>query len=481
MDIEWAKDGIDERIYILQARPITTIESKENFIEYKIKNQGTIITTGKAIGKKAICGKVCIINSLQEIHLIKKGDILVTNMTDPRWEPIMKIASGIVTNLGGRTCHAAIIARELGIPAIVGCNDATKKLIQNQKITISCCEGDIGFIYEDWLDIETHNITKQEYSSKKNINIMLNIGNPSLAFQFAKLPNDGVGLARIEFIINNHIGIHPLAISNFQNIEKDIQKEIIKKSIGYTNPQHFFISKLAEGIATIAAAFFPKKVIIRLSDFKTNEYRNLLGGNEFETIEENPMIGFRGASRYLCPNFLPAFKMELEAIKKVIYDMQLNNIALLVPFVRTITEASDVIRLLEHEGIKSNEFLKIYMMCEIPSNALLAEEFLKYFDGFSIGSNDMTQLVLGIDRDGGKLVTKHFDENNDAVKYILKLAINACKQNNKYIGICGQGPSDNLAFAQWLIDQGIESISLLPDTIIPFLNYLNKQSLKNYK
>jgi pyruvate,water dikinase len=474
MDIEWAKDGLNNKLYILQARPITTLNKSRAITEYKIKEKGNIITFGKAIGKKAIHGKVCIINSLNEMHLISKGDILVTNMTDPRWEPIMKIASGIVTNLGGRTCHAAIIARELGVPAIVGCTDATQKLIQNQKITVSCCQGDIGFIYDNWLEIEKNQIKIQEQNNtKKNIKIMLNISNPSLAFDFAQLPNDGVGLTRIEFIINNHIGIHPMAIIQLEKLDKTQQEIIFEKTVGYNTPYDFFVSKLAEGIATIAAAFYPKKVIIRLSDFKTNEYRNLFGGNNFEIVEENPMIGFRGAMRYLSEDFFPAFKMEIEALKKVIFNMKLTNIALLVPFVRTLSEAREVISLLAKNGLERSEKLPIYMMCEIPSNALLAEQFLEYFDGFSIGSNDMTQLVLGIDRDGGKLVTNNFDERNDAVKAILKLAINACKKNNKYIGICGQGPSDHIDFAQWLIDEGIESISLLPDTIIPFQNYLN--------
>jgi pyruvate,water dikinase len=476
MDIEWAKDGIDNKIYILQARPITTLHKSHTLTEYKIKTKGNIITSGKAIGKKAIHGKVSIINSFQDMHLINKGDILVTHMTDPRWEPIMKIASGIITNLGGRTCHAAIIARELGIPAIVGCTDATEKLLQNQKITLACCQGDIGFIYNDWLDIERKEITIEKNTIKKNTKIMLNISTPSLAFDFALLPNDGVGLTRIEFIINNHIGIHPMAIIHSDRLNKETQNAIMQKSIGYESPYDFFISKLAEGIATIAAAFYPKKVIVRLSDFKTNEYRNLLGGADFETVEENPMIGFRGAMRYLSEDFFPAFKMEIEALKKTIFEMKLTNIALLVPFVRTISEAKNVIDLLAENGIKRSEQLHIYMMCEIPSNALLAEQFLEYFDGFSIGSNDMTQLVLGIDRDGGKLVTNNFDERNEAVKAILKLAINACKKQNKYIGICGQGPSDHVDFAQWLIEEEIESISLLPDTIISFHNYLNKKN-----
>ncbi len=474
MDIEWAKDGISNTIYIVQARPITTLNKKKTHIEYKIEEEGLIITSGKAIGKKAIHGKVCIINSINDMHLINKGDILVTNMTDPRWEPIMKVASGIVTNLGGRTCHAAIIARELGIPAVVGCANATQKLIQNQKITISCCQGDIGFIYDNWLKIKTIEITNKIKKNKSNVNLMLNISNPSLAFDFAQLPNDGVGLTRIEFIINNHIGIHPQAIINIKKLNQETQKIILDKSIGYDSPNDFFISKLTEGIATIASAFYPKKVIVRLSDFKTNEYRNLLGGNDFEILEENPMIGFRGAMRYLNNDFFPAFKMEIEALKNAIYKMKLNNISLLIPFVRTISEAQEVINLLKKNGLERSAKLHIYMMCEIPSNAILAEQFLEYFDGFSIGSNDMTQLVLGIDRDGGKLVNSNFDESNDAVKAILKLAIQACKKHNKYIGICGQGPSDRIDFGKWLIEEGIESISLLPDSIINFHNTINK-------
>jgi pyruvate,water dikinase len=478
VDIEFVKEDITNKFFILQARPITTLyKDNNNYTEYSLKKKSKIITSGKAIGKKASFGKVCIINTIDQINTINKGDILVTNMTDPRWEPIMKIASAIVTNLGGRTCHAAIIARELGIPAIVGCNDATQKLNTGQKITVSCCEGDIGFIYDDYLEITQTKIDNKNYFKNKNINIMLNIGNPSLAFDFANLPNDGVGLARIEFIINNHIGIHPLAIHNFTNLSKDLQKIILEKINGYKSPKDFFISKLAEGIATIAAAFYPKKVIIRLSDFKTNEYRNLIGGNDFEMHEENPMIGFRGAMRYLSKYFYDAFIMEINALKKVIYDMKLNNVSLLVPFVRTISEAKSVIELLKNHQLIRSEILKIYMMCEIPSNALLADQFLEHFDGFSIGSNDMTQLILGIDRDGGKLVTQNFDERNDAVKAALKLAIDACKKQNKYIGICGQGPSDYIDFAQWLIDQGIDSISLLPDTVIQFHNYIYKNEI----
>lgn len=471
LDIEWAWDGVCCRFYILQARPITTLVDRktDSFIAYKIfhTENSEVITSGKAIGKKAISGVVKVIDSVGDLYKIESGDILVTNITDPHWEPAMKIASGIITNLGGRTCHAAIIARELAIPAIVGTNDATQKLKSGQKVTLSCCQGDIGYVYAGEQHIEKKVINSERIKCI-SANIMLNINNPNMAFEFSQLPNDGVGLARMEFIINNYIGIHPYAIINYETINQKIKKIIVNKIKGYQNPADFYISKLYEGLATIAAAFYPKPVTIRLSDFKTNEYRNLLGGLEYEIIEENPMIGFRGVMRYISKDFHDAFLLELAAIKKLIYTMKFDNVSLLIPFVRTVSEAKEVMEILASHGVSRSSTLKIYIMCEIPSNALLAEEFLEYCDGFSIGSNDMTQLVLGIDRDGGKFVNADFDEKNDAMKAILKMAITACKKKNKYIGICGQGASDNPGFADWLIKEGIDSISVTPDSIFNF-------------
>ena len=469
MDIEWAKDGRDGLIYILQARP-ETVKSQEvgkTEIRYKLKSKGTVLAQGRAIGQKVGTGPVKLVNSSAEMNLVQAGDILVTDMTDPNWEPVMKLASAIVTNRGGRTCHAAIIARELGIPAVVGCGDATGKLVEGALVTVSCSEGDTGFIYDGLLETE---VTQVERGLMPSIStkIMMNIGNPSLAFDFAQLPNSGVGLARLEFIINNNIGVHPKAILDYPQLDADLKKAVESVARGHASPRAFFVDKVAEGVATIAAAFWPKPVIVRLSDFKSNEYRKLIGGNRYEPEEENPMLGFRGAVRYLSHEFAEAFAMECEALRRVREDMGLTNVQIMIPFVRTLKQASQVIDLLSRQGLKRGENdLKLIMMCEIPSNALLADQFLEFFDGFSIGSNDLTQLTLGLDRDSGMpLLAADFDERDEAVKVLLTRAIQACQKNNKYVGICGQGPSDHLDFAQWLVDQGIQSISLNPDSVI---------------
>jgi pyruvate,water dikinase len=469
MDIEWGKDGNDGQLYILQARP-ETVKSQQvgtTEVRYKLKSKGSVLAQGRAIGQKIGTGPVRLVNSSAEMGLVKAGDILVTDMTDPNWEPVMKLASAIVTNRGGRTCHAAIIARELGIPAVVGCGDATLKLMDQALVTVSCSEGDTGFIYDGLLDTE---VTQVERGVMPPIatKIMMNIGNPSLAFDFAQLPNSGVGLARLEFIINNNIGVHPKAILDYPQIDADLKKAVESVARGHASPRAFFVDKVAEGIATIAAAFWPKPVIVRLSDFKSNEYRKLIGGNRYEPEEENPMLGFRGAVRYLSQDFSAAFAMECEALKRVRNDMGLTNVQIMVPFVRTLGQAAKVIDLLSSEGLKRGENeLKLIMMCEIPSNALLADQFLEFFDGFSIGSNDLTQLTLGLDRDSGMpLLAADFDERDEAVKILLSKAIQACQSQNKYIGICGQGPSDHLDFAKWLVDQGIQSISLNPDSVV---------------
>jgi pyruvate,water dikinase len=469
MDIEWGKDGNDGQLYILQARP-ETVKSQQvgkTEVRYKLKSKGSLLAQGRAIGQKIGTGPVRLVNSSAEMGLVKAGDILVTDMTDPNWEPVMKLASAIVTNRGGRTCHAAIIARELGIPAVVGCGDATLKLMDQALVTVSCSEGDTGFIYDGLLDTE---VTQVERGVMPPIatKIMMNIGNPSLAFDFAQLPNSGVGLARLEFIINNNIGVHPKAILDYPQIDADLKKAVESVARGHASPRAFFVDKVAEGIATIAAAFWPKPVIVRLSDFKSNEYRKLIGGNRYEPEEENPMLGFRGAVRYLSQDFSAAFAMECEALKRVRNDMGLTNVQIMVPFVRTLGQASKVIDLLSSEGLKRGENeLRLIMMCEIPSNALLADQFLEFFDGFSIGSNDLTQLTLGLDRDSGMpLLAADFDERDEAVKILLSKAIQACQSQNKYIGICGQGPSDHLDFAKWLVDQGIQSISLNPDSVV---------------
>ncbi len=466
MDIEWAKDGIDKKIYILQARPETVQSKVSNYFErYTLKEKGDLIVSGKSVGQKIGAGTAKVVKDISEIQNIKPGDVLVTDMTDPDWEPVMKIASGIVTNRGGRTCHAAIIARELGLPAIVGCNTATQAIPNNSKVTVCCGEGNEGRVYKGELD---YKVEKIKFGSMPEVpvKIMMNVGNPDKAMSFSMIPNEGVGLARVEFIINKMIGIHPKALLDINAVDKQTAKKIQDKIAGYADAKTFFIEKLSEGIATIAASFSPKPVIVRLSDFKSNEYANLVGGSYFEPKEENPMLGFRGAGRYLSKDFRECFELECEALKKVRNNMGLTNVQLMIPFVRTIEEAKNVVALLEHNGLKRGEnALKVLMMSEIPSNALLAEDFLSYFDGMSIGSNDMTQLTLGLDRDSA-LVSDIFDERDVAVKKMLSLTISACKSKNKYVGICGQGPSDHPDFAGWLLKQGIDSISLNPDTVI---------------
>ena len=466
MDIEWAKDGKDKKIYILQARPETVQSKVSNYFErYTLKEKGELIVSGKSVGQKIGTGTAKVVKDISEIENIRPGDVLVTDMTDPDWEPVMKIASGIVTNRGGRTCHAAIIARELGIPAIVGCNTATKFILNNSKVTVSCGEGNEGRVYKGELD---YKVEKIKFGSMPAVplKIMMNVGNPDKAMSFSMLPNEGVGLARVEFIINKMIGIHPKALLDMTAVDKQTARKIQDKIAGYSDPKTFFIEKLSEGIATIAASFSPKPVIVRLSDFKSNEYANLMGGKYFEPNEENPMLGFRGAGRYISEDFRECFELECEALKKVRNDMGLTNVQLMIPFVRTIEEAKNVVALLEQNGLKRGQNdLKVLMMSEIPSNALLAEDFLSYFDGMSIGSNDMTQLTLGLDRDSA-LVSDIFDERDAAVKKMLSLTISACKSKGKYVGICGQGPSDHSDFAAWLLKEGIDSISLNPDTVI---------------
>lgn len=466
MDIEWALDGIDGELYIVQARPETVQSQSGNIIErFELKQQGEILSEGRSIGSRIGSGKAKIIMSLDDMDQIQPGDVLVTDMTDPDWEPIMKRASAIVTNRGGRTCHAAIIARELGVPAVVGCGDATQTIPDNSDVTVSCAEGDTGYTYKGLLDFK---IDKTEVSTmpELDLKIMMNVGNPDRAFDFCQLPNQGVGLARMEFIINNMIGIHPRALLEFDLQSAELKNKINQRIKAYESPREFFISKIVEGVSSLAAAFYPKPVILRLSDFKSNEYANLIGGENYEPSEENPMIGFRGASRYIDETFRSCFEMECEAIKRVRNDMGFQNIEIMVPFVRTLKEAKAVSILLANNGLKRGENgLRHIMMCELPSNAVLADDFLEYFDGFSIGSNDMTQLTLGLDRDSG-LIANSFDERNPAVKAMIKMAITACKKQNKYIGICGQGPSDHTDFAEWLMEQGIDSVSLNPDTVV---------------
>lgn len=467
MDIEWGKDGIDGKLYILQARP-ETVQSQAHAgkqEKFKLRSFSKVLASGRAIGQKIGVGPVRVVKDPKEMDQVKPGDVLVADMTDPNWEPVMKRASAIVTNRGGRTCHAAIIARELGIPAIVGCGDATDTLHEGDVVTVSCTEGDTGHVYRGKLDYE---VTSRDISAMPEmpVKVMMNVGNPELAFEFAQLPNAGVGLARVEFIINNVIGIHPKAILDVERLPASKRDEIKRRARGYASPKDFFVEKLVEGVATIAAAFWPHPVIVRLSDFKSNEYRKLLGGDLYEPEEENPMLGFRGASRYIAKTFEDCFEMECRAMKKVREDMGLSNIQLMVPFVRTLGEGQAVVDLLAEHGLKQGEHdLKLIMMCEIPSNALLADDFLKIFDGFSIGSNDLTQLTLGLDRDSG-LVANLFDERDPAVKQLLSMAIAAAKRAGKYVGICGQGPSDHPDLAEWLMDQGISSISLNPDTVV---------------
>ena len=469
MDIEWGKDGIDGQLYILQARPETVKSQAGTAAEYryKLKGKGNVVAEGRAIGQKIGTGPVRIVHNISEMDRVQAGDVLVTDMTDPNWEPVMKRASAIVTNRGGRTCHAAIIARELGIPAVVGCGNATDLLKEGMLVTVSCAEGDTGFIYDGLLETEISEV-QRGVMPEIPVKIMMNVGNPQLAFDFCQLPNEGVGLARLEFIINNNIGVHPKAILDYPNVDADLKKAVESVARGHASPRAFYVDRVAEGVATIAAAFWPKPVIVRLSDFKSNEYRKLIGGSRYEPEEENPMLGFRGAARYISTEFGEAFAMECEALKRVRNEMGLTNVQVMVPFVRTLGQAKRVTELLGRHGLRRGEAdLKLIMMCEIPSNAILADQFLEYFDGFSIGSNDLTQLSLGLDRDSGlELLAADFDERDPAVKALITMAIDACKRQGKYVGICGQGPSDHPDFAKWLEQQGISSISLNPDSVI---------------
>ncbi|PTY36255.1 phosphoenolpyruvate synthase [Saccharospirillum sp. MSK14-1] len=473
MDIEWVRDGSDGQLYIVQARPETVkSQSAANVIErYALKEHGKVLIEGRAIGQRIGSGPVKVIHDLGEMHKVQAGDVLVTDMTDPDWEPIMKRASAIVTNRGGRTCHAAIIARELGIPAVVGCGDATERLSSGVEATVSCAEGDTGRVYAGLLD---YNVDQSDLSAMPELpfKIMMNVGNPDRAFDFRALPNAGVGLARLEFIINRMIGVHPKALLNYDEVPVDVRESIDHRMAGYASPVEFYVEKIVEGVASIAAAFYPKPVIVRLSDFKSNEYAHLVGGSLYEPAEENPMIGFRGASRYVADSFRDCFELECRAMKRVREELGLDNVQLMVPFVRTVDEGRQVVELLAENGLKSGEAgLKVIMMCELPTNALLADDYLQYFDGFSIGSNDLTQLTLGLDRDSG-LVAGSFDERDAAVKRLMSLAIQACRKHGKYIGICGQGPSDYPDFAEWLMDEGIESVSLNPDSVLDTWLYL---------
>ena len=478
MDIEWGKDGGDGKLYILQARPETVKSQQEGKAEqrYKLKGTGTVLAEGRAIGQKIGTGPVRIVHSINEMDQVQPGDVLVTDMTDPNWEPVMKRASAIVTNRGGRTCHAAIIARELGIPAVVGCGDATETLKNGALVTVACSEGDTGYIYDGLLETEVTEVVRGELPYCP-VKIMMNVGNPQLAFDFAQMPNSGVGLARLEFIINNNIGVHPKAILDYPHIDPDLKKAVESVARGHASPRAFYVDKLVEGVATIAAAFWPKPVIVRLSDFKSNEYRKLIGGSRYEPEEENPMLGFRGASRYVSESFGEAFAMECEALKRVRLDMGLSNVEIMVPFVRTLGQAKQVTEMLAERGLKrGQDGLRVIMMCEIPSNAVLAEQFLEYFDGMSIGSNDLTQLSLGLDRDSGlDILAKDFDERDPAVKALISRAIAACRAVGKYVGICGQGPSDHPDFADWLAAEGIVSISLNPDTVVDTWQRLAKR------
>ncbi len=470
MDIEWGRDGNDGKIYILQARP-ETVKSQQQAsdvqLRYRLKATGSVLVTGRAIGQKIGSGPVRLVSDVSEMDRVQPGDVLVTDMTDPNWEPVMKRAAAIVTNRGGRTCHAAIIARELGIPAVVGCGDATDQLTEGAQVTVSCAEGDEGRIYDGLIETEVEEVRRGEMPDIP-VKVMMNVGNPQLAFDFAQIPNSGVGLARLEFVINNNIGIHPKAILDYPGVDTELKTAIESVARGHASPRAFYVDKIAEGVGTIAAAFYPKPVIVRLSDFKSNEYRKLIGGSRYEPDEENPMLGFRGAARYLSADFDECFRMECEALKRVRDDMGLTNVEVMVPFVRTLEQADRVVKLLETNGLRRGENgLRLIMMCEVPSNAVLAEQFLEYFDGFSIGSNDLTQLTLGLDRDSGlELLAEDFDERDPAVKALLQRAIKACLDAGKYVGICGQGPSDHPDFALWLRDQGILSMSLNPDTVV---------------
>ncbi|WP_258240321.1 phosphoenolpyruvate synthase [Pseudidiomarina homiensis] len=477
MDIEWAKDGIDGKLYIVQARPETVQSNKnsQSVERFSLAQKSDVIATGRAIGQRIGAGVARVLNDISEMDQVQPGDVLVTDMTDPDWEPIMKRAAAIVTNRGGRTCHAAIIARELGIPAVVGCGDATDLIKDGQAVTVSCAEGDTGYIYQGELQFD---VSRSDIGDMPNLplKIMMNVGNPDRAFDFAGLPHAGVGLARLEFIINRMIGVHPKALLNFEQQSDELKQQISTFIAGYESPREYYVTKLTEGIATLGAAFSPERVIVRMSDFKSNEYANLLGGRQYEPHEENPMLGFRGASRYISEEFRDCFAMECEAIKRVRNDMGLTNVEIMIPFVRTLEEGRKVIELLAEEGLVQGENgLRVIMMCELPSNALLAEQFLDIFDGFSIGSNDLTQLTLGLDRDSG-VIAHLFDERNEAVKAMLAMAIQAAKKKGKYVGICGQGPSDHADFAQWLVEQGIDSVSLNPDTVVDTWLYLAKNS-----
>lgn len=479
MDIEWAKDGDDGQIYIVQARP-ETVKSRQNvgtMERYLLKQRGTVLCEGRSIGQRIGSGKVRIINSIKEMDKVQEGDVLVSDMTDPDWEPVMKRAAAIITNRGGRTCHAAIIARELGVPAIVGCGNATEVLTDGQEVTVSCAEGDTGFIYEGALDFEVQR-NSIESMPKLSFKIMMNVGNPDRAFDFAQIPNEGIGLARLEFIINRMIGVHPKALLNIDSLPRETRAAVLTRTAGYASPVDFYVEKLVEGIATLAAAFGDKPVIVRMSDFKSNEYANLIGGKLYEPEEENPMLGFRGASRYVSDNFRDCFELECRALKKARDEMGLTNIQIMIPFVRTVSEAKRVIELLAQNGLRRGENgLKVIMMCELPTNALLAEQFLEHFDGFSIGSNDLTQLTLGLDRDSG-IVSHLFDERDAAVKALLSMAIHACRKAGKYVGICGQGPSDHPDLAKWLMEQGIESVSLNPDSVLDTWFFLAEEKIK---
>ncbi|WP_171073726.1 phosphoenolpyruvate synthase [Acinetobacter sp. 742879] len=479
MDIEWAKDGDDGQIYIVQARP-ETVKSRQNvgtMERYLLKQRGTVLCEGRSIGQRIGSGKVRIVNSIKEMDKVQEGDVLVSDMTDPDWEPVMKRAAAIITNRGGRTCHAAIIARELGVPAIVGCGNATEVLTDGQEVTVSCAEGDTGFIYEGALDFEVQR-NSIESMPKLSFKIMMNVGNPDRAFDFAQIPNEGIGLARLEFIINRMIGVHPKALLNIDSLPRETRAAVLTRTAGYASPVDFYVEKLVEGIATLAAAFGDKPVIVRMSDFKSNEYANLIGGKLYEPEEETPMLGFRGASRYVSDNFRDCFELECRALKKVRDEMGLTNIQIMIPFVRTVSEAKRVIELLTQNGLKRGENgLKVIMMCELPTNALLAEQFLEHFDGFSIGSNDLTQLTLGLDRDSG-IVSHLFDERDAAVKALLSMAIHACRKAGKYVGICGQGPSDHPDLAKWLMEQGIESVSLNPDSVLDTWFFLAEEKIK---
>ena len=482
MDIEWGRDGIDGKLYILQARP-ETVKSQEkehgqgnSLRRYTLSGERKVLAEGRAIGQKVGQGKVRLIQSAAEMDQVQAGDILVTDMTDPDWEPVMKRAAAIVTNRGGRTCHAAIIARELGIPAVVGCGNASEVLSQGQEVTVSCAEGDTGLIYDGLLDVQVDDVALNNMPPAP-VKIMMNVGNPELAFTFAGLPSEGIGLARMEFIINRQIGIHPKALIDFDRLEGSLKNEIAERIAGYPSPVDFYVDKITEGVATLAASVYPRKVIVRMSDFKSNEYAGLIGGSVYEPHEENPMLGFRGAARYVSEEFKECFALECRALKRVRDEMGLTNVEIMIPFVRTLAEAEAVVKALKENGLeRGKNGLRLIMMCEVPSNALLAEQFLKYFDGFSIGSNDMTQLTLGVDRDSGGPIATTFDERNPAVKVMLHLAISACRRLNKYIGICGQGPSDHPDFAQWLVEEGIETISLNPDTVIETWLYLAKEA-----